>query len=109
MESKLNDDDFHGHLSKSEEMSAKRLTELVKIIQNDAQKQVTIQESEATQSPPIARRRIIKKEDIDKLMLCDFPLTKRRKIREWNEKLKTPENADKLDSAIFSSPDFWLC
>ncbi|CAH0388442.1 unnamed protein product [Bemisia tabaci] len=90
------------HLFKSEETSAKRPTELVEIIQNNAQKQVTIQESEATQSPPIAQRRITKKEDIDKLMLCDFPLTKRRKIREWNEKLKTPENADKLIASIIN-------
>lgn len=95
-----------GRLFKSEEKSAKRHSEIVKII--DAQKQVT-NTTESAATPVIEPRRIIKKEDVDASLLNDFPLTKSKKIREWNERLKSQETADKLVSAIFSSPDFWLC
>ncbi|XP_072155226.1 uncharacterized protein [Bemisia tabaci] len=86
-------------LFKSEEKSAKRHSEIVKII--DAQKQVT-NTTESAATPVIEPRRIIKKEDVDASLLNDFPLTKSKKIREWNERLKSQETADKLIATIIT-------
>nr|XP_018904329.1 PREDICTED: uncharacterized protein LOC109035222 [Bemisia tabaci] len=86
-------------LFKSEEKSAKRHSEIVKII--DAQKQVT-NTTESAATPVIEPRRIIKKEDVDASLLNDFPLTKKKQIREWNERLKSPETADKLIATIIT-------